>query len=552
MVEQGHLSSALPRQGAMQAGRRWALGFAALVMLLTSLPYLLGFASQGQDWRFTGFVFGVEDGNSYIAKMQAGAAGAWLFRTPYTAAPQQGVVAYLPFILLGKLVAPPYLHEKLVLLFHAFRIAAGMLAVLATYDFIAYFISGERERRYGLILAVLGGGLGWMLLLMGLNSWLGSMPLEFYSPETFGFLEIFGLPHLALARAAMLWGLLIYLRSTRAGAHASLKAAAGLGLLWLLAALCQPLTALCLGAVFGLHLSALGAVNLVRAPQERSAGWVAWRVRFKFVLLAFIIPAPFLLYSTIAFSTDPFLKDWTAQNLILSPPLPHYLLAYGLVLPFAVLGARNLLRQNAVEGWLLVAWTLAAPVLAYAPVNIQRRLLEGVWIALVVLALSSLRTESQPGVRWRMFLYTTLLAFPSTFILLAGSLIAVTQPGEPIYRDAAEVRVFEHLAAISNPWSVVMTSYVTGNALPAWAPMRVVIGHGPESSGLEQMQSSVQQFYNSSTRDDERQSLVEDLTVDYIFHGPQEQMLGSWEPGESSQVEEIYRQEPYAVYALVE
>jgi len=172
MVNQGHWDVALLRRDALTGGRRWALGFAALVMLLTSLPYFLGYASQGQDWRFTGFVFGVEDGNSYIAKMQAGAAGAWLFRTPYTSVHQQGVVAFLPYILLGKLASPPELHEKLVLIFHAFRIAAGMLAILATYDFIAYFIPGDRERRYGLILAVLGGGLGWVLLLLGLDTWL--------------------------------------------------------------------------------------------------------------------------------------------------------------------------------------------------------------------------------------------------------------------------------------------------------------------------------------------------------------------------------------------
>ena len=42
----------------------------ALVLLgLTSLPYLIGYFRQGTDWRFTGFFLGVEDGNSYIAKM---------------------------------------------------------------------------------------------------------------------------------------------------------------------------------------------------------------------------------------------------------------------------------------------------------------------------------------------------------------------------------------------------------------------------------------------------------------------------------------------------
>ena len=55
-----------------------------------------GFWLQGSDWRFTGFFIGVEDGNSYIAKMLSGTAGNWIFRTPYTAYPQNGFLAFLP------------------------------------------------------------------------------------------------------------------------------------------------------------------------------------------------------------------------------------------------------------------------------------------------------------------------------------------------------------------------------------------------------------------------------------------------------------------------
>jgi hypothetical protein len=119
--------------------RRWVWIYAVLVMLVTAIPYFLGYASQGEGWRFSGFVFGVEDGNSYIAKMLSGAAGNWLFRTPYTTEPQRGVLAFLPYLLLGKLASHPALHEQLVALFHLFRILAGMLEILATYQFLAFF-----------------------------------------------------------------------------------------------------------------------------------------------------------------------------------------------------------------------------------------------------------------------------------------------------------------------------------------------------------------------------------------------------------------------------
>ena len=42
---------------------------------------------------------------------------------------------------------------------------------------------------------------------------MGSGPLEFYSPETFGFLAIYGIPHLVLARALLLFALAVYLEA---------------------------------------------------------------------------------------------------------------------------------------------------------------------------------------------------------------------------------------------------------------------------------------------------------------------------------------------------
>src|SRR3989304_2050406 len=177
--------------------RRWVLWFGMLVMIATTIPYILGYARQGDAWQFTGFVFGVEDGNSYIAKMLSGSNGAWLFKTPYTTSFQPGVIAFLPYLVLGKLAFAPGLHEQLVVLYHFFRIVSGILAILATYDFISLFLNEIIFRRVGLLLSILGGGLGWIAVLVGSSS----LPLEFYSPETFGFLSLYGIPHLALARA---------------------------------------------------------------------------------------------------------------------------------------------------------------------------------------------------------------------------------------------------------------------------------------------------------------------------------------------------------------
>ena len=138
--------------------RRWIFIFGGIVMLITTLPYLLGFVWQGSNFRFSGGVVGIEDINSFLANMISGSAGMGLFKTPYTAYPRTGSLVYLPFLLLGKLAAGPGLHDQVVILFHVFRILAGMLLIWATYDFMALFIQQVRWRRFGTMLAVVGVG----------------------------------------------------------------------------------------------------------------------------------------------------------------------------------------------------------------------------------------------------------------------------------------------------------------------------------------------------------------------------------------------------------
>jgi hypothetical protein len=533
---------------------KWVFWFALLVAGITTLPYLIGYGRQGEAWRFSGFVFGVEDGNSYIAKMLSGTAGAWLFRTPYTSAAQRGVLAFLPYILLGKLASPPGLHEQLVTLFHLFRIAASTLEIYATYRFLSLFFQSERIRKVGLVMVTLGGGLGWLLVVFGKSQWLGSLPLEFYSPETFGFLGIYGLPHLALARAGLLWGLCAYLEGLSHPEGQVRGYVVRIGLSWFVVVLAQPLTGVIMGLVFGIHLVSILIWQVVRKRNGFQPEWGLAIRGIKLILLGCLLPLPFLAYNFLAFSIDPFLKAWTAQNIITSPHPLHYLSAYGLVLPFAFLGSRRLLKFNTWKGWMLVGWALVTPVLVYMPFNLQRRMTEGVWVALVILALWAFENRADTPVPafhgWMNAI--CLLSLPSTFFLIVGGVLTALHPARPVFSPADEVTAFEFLATNAKPTEVVLTAYETGNVLPAWAPVRVVIGHGPESVGLADLLPRVKRIYSLGASDEERLSLLKVWQVRYIFYGPDEAALGDWQPGSDPYLHEVYQSGTYSIFQFDE
>jgi len=538
--------------------RGWVWIFALTVMLVTTLPYLIAYSAQGDGYRFTGFVFGVEDGNSYIAKMLSGTYGAWLFHSPYSAYPQQGAPIFLLYILLGKLASPPGLHDQLTAIYHLFRFAAGVAAILATYDFLTIFLTSERLRRFGLALAVLGGGLGWILVLIGQDQWLNSLPLEFYSPESFGFLGLFGVPHLAMARALLLWALIEYLKWVATNGQVQNRARAVLKMsgMWLLAGLMQPLVPILIGVVLAFHLAGMGIWQFVRARKNYSTEWKVWQRLAGMVAVSGAIPGIFVLFNAWSLMRDPFLSAWTTQNVIHSPHPAHYLLAYGLLAPYAWLGGKRLLVKVPWRGWLPVGWVILLPFLAYAPVDLQRRLPEGIWVSLVVLAMAAFDVQPgelpQPRARQRLAPYIPLLlAFPSTLFLLAGGLIVANHPGPPIFRPSQEVQAFEFLAANAGVDDVIMTSFNTGNALPAWAPLRVLVGHGPESANLDELLLQVDAFYTNGTPDVKRLTLIEQFDIRYVFWGPEERAIGDWDPSRTAYLAAIYQQGEYEIFQQV-
>lgn len=490
--------------------RTWIVAFAFLLVLVTTAPFLLGVASQDDQWVFSGHLIGVEDGHSYIAKMLRGSVGDWLFRTPYSLTEQAGVAVFIPYLAMGKLFAGRAQHDQMVLAFHLLRSIGVVVAVYGTYRFATQFVADETSRRWVTVIGTAGGGLGWLLLLGDWGLAWPEVPLVFLSPETFGFLGLFGVPHLALARGLFLLALAAYLEAVR-GVRSWRPAA----LLLLLAALVHPLTAVVACTVIAAHQWALlGAASA-------KGHWQSWR-KGAVLALGVVAPAgPYLLYLAARSQIDPFLQGWAAQNRIAAPHLGYYVLAYGLLLPLAAVGARSLIREGSREGLLPVAWVLILPVLVYAPVTVQRRLAEGGWIALASLAACGALQVNLP--RWRRGLRTVILALalPGTLILLLGAARVARAPARPAFLPIDLVDSYRWLADETEVDAVVMASPQTGNSLPAWAPVRVPVGHGPESVPYEAALASVEAFYGSGPEID-RGELIAELGVDYVFFGPDE------------------------------
>ncbi len=403
-----------------KSDRRWFFLLLLVVVFITTLPYFVALSKQGTDWVFSGFFIGVEDGNSYLAKMLSGMAGSWLFKTPYTTQPQNGIFAFLPYLLLGKLVHPPAQHIQLIMLFQVFRWLGIFIYLLGIYRFVRLFVVETKFRFLALLLAAFGGGLGWLLPLFGVTSIFGTVPLDYYSPETFGFLSLYTLPHLAVARGLMFMGITVYIQYSKDQSVTKKYQYLNPGSYFLVAGLFQPLnTAIGLILVFLYSIS-----NLIVAKFDKQS------ITSYFIKLIYVaIPTlPIILYYGITQFTDPFYKGWTSQNIINSPNPLHYLIAYAVPI-FVILAYKNTLRLllKNQEIIFLTIWIPVFLLLAYIPYNLQRRFPDGTFVALIVLMICVLENVRKKYIG-KLSIIIGILIIPSSVIILISGIINFFKP----------------------------------------------------------------------------------------------------------------------------
>ncbi len=509
--------------------REWqrVILFAGLVMLITTLPYVIGWRSAGKNWEFSGFVFGADDGNSYLAKMRLGARGDWLFTIRYTAEPHDGALLFLPYLLLGKLTAlfvdpnSPDLPTAMAITFHAARVVFGFLLILVSYRFVAAFLKAPAARLLALVLITLGGGLGWLLGIAGLGNLFGSLPVDFIVPEGYSFLVLFGLPHVALSRSAMLIGLLLLF-------HALNIPKPRRWLRWTLAAgLCWIITGLCVPFYIAVTYLVLGCWGLAAWWRERRFPTALfWRAAS-----AALVALPVLLYSSVVFATNDVLGKWSSQNTLPSPNPLHYVFGY-VVLAVPAAAALHWAwnkAQSRLPYVLLVAWVVVMPVVVYLPINVQRRLAEGVIVPLSILTVAGLHLlypHHKPFKRARTVVL--VLALPTAILLWLGGMVNALTPGRPLFHPTEELAAMDTLNMLAPRDAVVLSLKETGNYLPARTDLIAYVGHGPETIHNTEKERLAEDFFAGTLDPAAVQALL--AQVDYVFYGQLEHEQSGGDP----------------------
>lgn len=482
-----------------------------LVLVLETTPFLLAAGYWRNDWVFGGFLANPVDGATYVAKMQEGWAGGWLFSQNYSAQPPRGAPIYLFYIFLGHLAR--ITGVPLLVVFHGARIltALGLLAALASFC-DRCFPGNPRGADQALWLAAIGSGMGWVGMLFS-----GEPGADLWVTEGYPFLTMFVNPHFPLGLALVL--AILNLDQGKMDLRRGLL----LAVMGLLLAIVQP---------FGLVIAGVGL--------GMRTGWTWWVEKrvYPFALIsAFSLGAPFLIYEYWFIQIDPVLAAWSRQNLTPAPALVDFLLSLSPALILAGVGVAAGWKGRRTAEWAMLAgWVIAGVILVYLPVGIQRRFMTGLYVPVALLAVSGVHwLQSRSGKKGGLYpALIGLSVLTNVFfmtLVFSGPLLAVgvgdrPASGDQIYIPRTVMDSLVWMRGHTPAGSVVLADTDTGLWVPAWGGRRTVYGHPFETPNAEQIRAEVDRFYSGALDAKERSDFLNRNGVDFILlrTGEQDEM----------------------------
>jgi hypothetical protein len=284
------------------------------------------------------------------------------------------------------------------------------------------------------------------------------------------------------------------------------------------------------------------------------------------------------LYSVLLTSLDPLWKEVLAQFAnagVYTPTLwqlpillgPAFLLALFTVIrnnPFRLQG----LDDNSL---FLRTWFLANFLLIYIPTDYQVHMLNGWQVPIAILATQGLFRYVMPFVADRLKLRVPnlqspvpyspsfqrglaaaliLVILPTNLYLLAWRFVDLSRHNYPFYLYRDEVTALAWLENNAKPDDGVLSSITVGQYVPAITGLHAFLAHWAQTVDYYNKEVMVKAFFANDTTDQQREAILRQYSVDYIFYGPAERSLGSYNPETASFLQIVYTSSRVKIYQI--
>ena len=545
----------------------WGIGFSGVeikflcavgigLLIVTSVPYLYGYLTAPADQWFSGVIYNVHDTAQYFSWMRE-SGHALFIENKLTAEPNRPIYLNLHWWIPGRLAA--ILGLSLSQAYQIFRLVALPLLMVAVYAFCAALFTDRARRRFAFLLCTFTSGLGWIWVVEKQFTGTLEFPLDVYTTPGNSFYVMMVSPPQALATALTLFVLfLAFLGLWRKRWRFSL----GAGLLALF---------LGMGHIYDLVTvwAVLGVFGLLVTLRD---GW-SWRTFWRLAVVVLISASSALYWGWVSSDANPMWKQALAQydNLgVFTPDPAHLLILLGLTFIIALTTFDGVvpLRRQTDQQLFVKGWFGVTLLLIYLPFRFRIMLLTGYQLPMAVLATWGLFDHVIPwleerltGVRWRRLLSRGHLArwgtalfllavLPTNLYLLAWRVVDLSQHDYPFYLHRHEVEAIRWLEENTDPDDVVLSSFTIGYYIPGLAGNRAFLSNAVMTMDSYRKQEMVEDFFSPTTSDVEREKMLRQYGVRYVFRGPAERELGTYDLAQSPLFVEVFSSGDVQIYAV--
>ena len=525
--------------GAASSERRLVVALIAFTLLVSTLPYALGYylapvmGTQGGLATFIGTPYNIDDYCNYLSWLRQMADGRFFLHNMFTTDAQNDLEFNVFFWLLGRVMAVTHCSPQAAL--QGARLVGGGLLLWLIYRFYRHCLpTNPYARLTAFGFACLSSGYGWTHWRLWRDKNLPGGPVDSWQPEAYTFLSVYTSALMTVSTVFILGALYALLRGEQTGK-------------WRYAVI----AGVC-GGILGnmhsydvLHLSAAWGLFLVVWTIVRRGKGVALSWARAFVALALTLPTTLYMYHV--FNAEAVFKA-RANVPTLSPAIWHYFLAYGLVYQLAVLGILMIVlagirgtrtqrqgetrphphEEGAGGGSLPLifasCWAVAGLLVIYLPFAFQRKMLMGEHIPLCLLAGYAAVAVFNEGTRLRPWLlaWLVLASAPTNALFLVRDV-------RHLETDKSETHLFPFLSSdlmgvyhwlrANTPADAAIVGppgYCT--YLPGEAGRVVWAGHWAETPHYGRKDAEFADAFDRITSDGARHQFLRETRAQYLFY----------------------------------
>jgi hypothetical protein len=517
-------------------------------MILTALPYFYGYISTPVGKQFTGILLNTQDVSQYFSWARE-STHSFLVENKLTPEPNPAIYFNLFWFLEGRLAV--LLNAGFAETLQILRPLAGVLFLAGTFWFCSLLARNRQEQWVSFLVVSLGGGLGWIWVLVKPFTGELSFPFDIYVNEPNTFFTVMAFPFAAVAGGLLV---IIFGMSALAFERSSFKWAAGAGILALILGLQHGYDLIVVYAIVGIATLILGLRNQFR-----------WRPFF----LGATICVPSLPAAFYVFYLGRSSSTWSGvlaqyDNAgVYTPDFLHLFVLMGIPLLLIVLGYRygEQSQRRGVRELILGSWLVVGFLLLYIPTDFQIKMLGGWQIPVGIIAARVVVQNLAASFAKRFHLTTwraahllgiglILVVLPANLYLFGWRFLDLSRHNYPFYLQSDDVAATRWLEHNSNPDDVVLSSLTIGQFIPSMSGNKAFLAHWAQTLDFYTKRDLVTAFFSEQT-DAERRTMLNRYQVRYVFYGEPERALGKFDPKQSTELKEVFTSPHTSIYETV-